>query len=63
MNSDLHHLYSIERQQRLQAEARAHGASRRLSARIWLARRRAGERPDAATPAPSPVGDPVMRGC
>lgn len=58
LNSDLHHQYALDRQQRLRDEAAAHRLAERIPTRIRIARllRRATDRQDAAPAASGPVG-------
>ena len=58
LNPNLHHHYTLERQQRLRHEAAAHRLADRLPARTRIARllRCATDRQDAAPAASVPVG-------
>lgn len=58
LNVDLHHVYVLDRQLRLEAEAAAHRLAETTPLRTRIARllRRTADRPDAATAAPGRVG-------
>jgi len=58
LNPDLHHLYALERLQRLRDEAAAHTLADRIPARKRIARllRHATDRQDAAHATSGPVG-------
>ena len=62
LNLDAHHQYALDRQQRLLADAAAHGLADRMPTRSRIARflQRAADRPDAATPPCGQVGAPLV---